>query len=84
MLVGVETSMGIFLGGVLKWLVTRWYKRGKTGAAALEAQEHASNDTMLAGASVFAAGAILSILLILVVHLMKAGGLDGFRIAGAH
>jgi len=84
MLVGVETSMGIFLGGVLKWLVTRWYKRGKTGAAALEAQEHASNDTMLAGASVFAAGAILSILLILVVQLMKAGGLDGFRIAGAH
>ena len=84
MLVGVETSMGIFLGGVLKWLVTLWYKRGKTGPEAKEAQQHASNDTMLAGASVFAAGAVLSILLIVVVQIMKAGGLDWFRIAGGH
>jgi uncharacterized oligopeptide transporter (OPT) family protein len=84
MLVGVEVSMGIFLGGVLKWVVTLWYKRGKTGDEAKAAREDASNDTMLAGASVFAAGAVLSILLIVVVQLMKAGGIDWFRIAGGH
>ncbi len=84
MLVGVETSMGIFLGGVLKWLVTLWYKRGKSGPAATEAKHHAGNDTMLAGASVFAAGAVLSILLIVVVQIMKLSGIDWFRIAGGH
>jgi uncharacterized oligopeptide transporter (OPT) family protein len=82
MLVGVETSMGIFLGGVLKWVVTLWYKRGKSGDAAADAQQHAGNDTMLAGASVFAAGAVLSILLIVVVQIMVAYDIDLFRIAG--
>jgi|GEM_PF-1620463 len=82
MLVGVETSMGIFLGGVLKWLVTLWYKRGKSGDAAATAQQHAGNDSMLAGASVFAAGAVLSILLIVAVQILERMGLDLFRIAG--
>ena len=82
MLVGVETSMGIFMGGVLKWLVTLWYKRGKSGDAAAEAQNHAGNDTMLAGASVFAAGAVLSILLIVAEQIQIKLGIDWFRIAG--
>ena len=84
MLVGVETSMGIFLGGLLKWLVTLWYKRGKSGPEAKEARQHASNDTMLAGASIFAAAAVLSIVLIVVVQILSANGIDWFRIAGGH
>lgn len=84
MLVGVETSMGIFLGGLIKWLVTLMYKSGKSGDAAAEAQQSAGNDTMLAGASVFAAGAVLSILLILLVKVQEWFDLELFRIAGGH
>ena len=82
MLVGIQASMGIFLGGVLKSVITLYYTRGKSGAERDEAQADAGNDTMLAGASVFAAGAVLSILLVIVVTLFEQIGWHPFDIAG--
>ncbi len=71
MLVGIPTSFGIFLGGVLKVVVTAFYTGGRApGPERDEALELAGNDTMLAGASVFAVGAILSILLIFLTELL--------------
>lgn len=82
MLVGIPTSAGIFLGGLIKWIVTLCYTAGKApGEARDAALEGAGNDTMLAGASVFAVGAILSILLVLVTMAMENLELDWFYLA---
>ena len=84
MLVGIPTSAGIFLGGLLKVVVTAFYTSGKSGDDRVEAERDAGNDTMLAGASVFAAAAILSIGLVLVVKVLEAAGLEWFWIASGH
>ena len=81
MLLPVEASMAIFLGGMIKVAATWFYTRGKSGEALIEAKDNAGNDTMLAGASVFAAAAILSILLVLLVTIFDALELDLFHIA---
>ncbi len=81
MLVGVPTSAGIFVGGLIKGVATWFYTRGKSGGERADADHHASNDTMLAGASVFAAAAILSILLIVLVEALAFFDLDLFYIA---
>ncbi len=81
MLIGMEGSAAIFLGGFLRWVVIARYTRGKRGEELADASESASNDTMLAGASVFAAGAVLSILLVLVVTAFDQFGWHPFWIA---
>lgn len=81
MLVGVPTSAGIFVGGLIKGVASWFYTRGKSGEARTEAAHEAGNDTMLAGASVFAAAAILSILLIVVVEALAYFGWHPFYIA---
>ncbi|MCB9899596.1 MAG: OPT/YSL family transporter [Planctomycetes bacterium] len=82
MLVGVETSSAIFVGGLMKSAVTLVYTSGKTGPARDDGLEAAGNDTMLAGSSVFAAAAVVSILLIIVLRLFAAAGIDpGFYLA---
>ncbi|MFT7462111.1 MAG: putative oligopeptide transporter (OPT) family protein [Pseudohongiellaceae bacterium] len=81
MLVGVPTSAGIFVGGLIKGVASWGYTRGKSGTARDDAASHAGNDTMLAGASVFAAAAILSILLIVVIEGLAYFGLHPFYMA---
>jgi uncharacterized oligopeptide transporter (OPT) family protein len=81
MLVGTEASAAIFAGGMLKLIATWWYTRGKQGEARVAAQTEAGNDTMLAGSSVFAAGAVVSILVVLVVKLLDLADLHPFYIA---
>lgn len=81
MLVGIPTSAGILMGGLIKWLVTKGYLAGKTGDERDQALDQAGNDTMLAGSSVFAVAAILSILLVLVTAVFDYYDLDIFYLA---
>ena len=81
LLIGIPASAAICLGGLLKLAVTGYYVAGKTDEARKEAGELASNDTMLAGASVFAAGAVLSILIVLAKTALDALGWEWFDIA---
>ena len=81
MLVGVPASAAIFVGGLLKWVVTLFYTMGKVGDDRTTAAHEAGNDTMLAGASVFAAGAVVSIAVILIKTVLDAVGLSLFQIA---
>ncbi len=64
MLVGLDAAMAIFLGGVIKLLVVKSYSHGREGTERETAEREGGDDTMVIGASVFAAGAILSILLV--------------------
>lgn len=64
MLVGLDAAMAIFLGGVIKMVVVKSYTRGREGAEKKDAEQEGGDDTLVIGASVFAAGAILSILLV--------------------
>ena len=50
-------------------------------ARRIAARVEAGNDTMLAGSSVFAAGAVVSILVVLVVKLLDLADLHPFYIA---
>lgn len=87
MLVGLAASSAIFLGGLLRVIVTRAYSKGThTPEEKSAATQNASTDTMLAGASIFAAAAIMNILLILAVVLMDKVGWEKFRffMAGGH
>lgn len=84
LLLGVPASAAIFLGGIIKGVATMFYTLGKAGEEKQAATTQAGNDTMLAGASIFAAGAVLSILLILVTTLLKILDAEFFYIAGAH
>ncbi|GJM21297.1 MAG: hypothetical protein DHS20C15_12120 [Planctomycetota bacterium] len=80
MLVGVEASAAIFGGGLIKVIVTWFYTRGKRDAELAEATEEAGNDTMLAGASVFAAGAVVSILWVVLSEAFKLFDAEWFSI----
>ncbi len=64
LLVGLEASLAIFLGGLLKVLATAWYTRGTSTEQRPDARQRAGDDTMIAGASIFAAAAVISILLV--------------------
>jgi len=81
MLVGIAPSAAIFVGGLIKGVVSFFYTSGKTGEARIDAAQEAGNDTMLAGASIFAAGAVLAILLVMSTKLLDVFGLDWFTIA---
>lgn len=82
MLVGVEASAAIFAGGLLKWIVSLVYKSGKSGEDQAAAAEEAGNDTMLAGASIFAAGAVVSIVWVALSELFKVFDAEWFSIGG--
>ena len=81
MLVGADASIAIFLGGLIKWGVTLAYTVGKRDAARDEALVESGNDTMLAGSSVFAAAAVISILLVLAKTVLDYAEVDWFHIA---
>ncbi len=84
LLVGLEGSLAIFLGGLLKQIVTALYGRGSQGEARREAEQRAGDDTMVAGASVFAAGAVLSILLVVLDLIFEQAGVRPWFLAGGH
>ncbi|MEX1024448.1 MAG: OPT/YSL family transporter [Planctomycetota bacterium] len=81
LLIGVPASAAIFAGGLLKWIATLVYQGKRQGDARAEALERGNNDTMLTGASIFAAGAIVSIALVLLTVMLDALGLDVFHLA---
>jgi hypothetical protein len=81
MLIGVPGSAAILVGGLIKWAVTVTYRWGKKGAALEQAAHQAGNDTMLAGSSVFAAGAVVSIGILLLKTVLDAAGISLFQIA---
>jgi uncharacterized oligopeptide transporter (OPT) family protein len=85
LLVGPAASMAIFLGGMIRVITVKAYtSKAKTDVEVADATERGFNDTMLAGASIFAAAAIVSILVILATALMdKVGWMDfRFHLAG--
>ncbi len=80
LLVGPEASAAILIGGLIRIAVSKVYEIRATDEESLAvAKEDASNDTMLAGASIFAAAAIISILLILATTFMDAVNWTKYR-----
>jgi len=85
LLLGFPACAAICAGGLIKWFVSQMYKRGKEAAAAIEAAKEANNDTMLIGASIFAASAVISILALgLTELLIKVFGVNFVFLAGGH
>ena len=82
MLVGVEASAAIFAGGLIKLVVSKVYTAGATDETRAERAEEAGNDTMLAGASVFAAGAVVSIVWVVLSEVFKLADAEWFSIGG--
>ncbi|MEZ6014513.1 MAG: OPT/YSL family transporter [Planctomycetota bacterium] len=81
LLLGLDAAMAIFLGGMLKQLALFFYTRGKSGAAREDAAQRGGDDTMVVGASVFAAGAVLSILLVLLDFVFTKAGVSPWSLA---
>jgi uncharacterized oligopeptide transporter (OPT) family protein len=81
MLIGMPGAAAILIGGLMKWVVAMVYRQGKQGEMLDEAIQRAGNDTMLAGSSVFAAGAVVSIAILLVKTALDAAGYPLFDIA---
>jgi uncharacterized oligopeptide transporter (OPT) family protein len=80
MLLGLPASMAIFLGGMIRVVVAKLYSARAEGESAKQAaSEEARSDTMLAGASIFAASAVVSILLIFSTTLMDLVGWENWR-----
>lgn len=65
MLLGLDAAMAIFLGGVLKWIIVGNAGKYNSGEVREQRKRSAGDDTMIIGASIFAAGAVLSILLVI-------------------
>lgn len=85
MLLGVTTCAAIFVGGLIKWLIMHLAARGKTGEDKAKAANEANNDTLLIGAAIFAAAALMSVILIVLTKLFELGGLDFLYLAtGGH
>ncbi|MCP4381529.1 MAG: hypothetical protein GY798_08965 [Hyphomicrobiales bacterium] len=81
LLLGTEACLAILAGGLLRSVVTLVYARGRSGEDREAARCNATNDTMLAGASIFAAGAVVSIVLILVTPALNGLGLTWWFLA---
>jgi uncharacterized oligopeptide transporter (OPT) family protein len=83
LLLPIEMSAAVFVGGMIKLVVTESYKRRERdrNTRALAAGR-AGNDTMLVGSAIFAASAIVSVLLVLVTELMSALDIGWFYMAG--
>ena len=84
MLLGVASCAAIFLGGLIKWAVMFRATKDKSGKDKDEARENSNNDTLLIGAAIFAAAALVSIMAILVTKLLAVSGLGGLYFAGGH
>jgi len=82
MLLGVGPCAAIFAGGLLKSVVTWWYTKGTSGDDKATALDAAGNDTMLVGASVFAAAAVMSVILIFGQTALEAMGFQFYWIGG--
>ena len=85
MLLGVSTCAAIFVGGLVKWLIMSLASRDKTGAERDKAKNEANNDTLLIGAAIFAAAALMSVILIVLIKVLEVSGLDFLYLAtGGH
>ena len=82
MLLGVDACAAIFAGGLLKSLVTWIYTAGKTGDERQTFLDKAGNDTMLVGASIFAAAAIMSVVIIFGKTALDKMGIQLYWIGG--
>jgi uncharacterized oligopeptide transporter (OPT) family protein len=81
LLLGFEIPAAIFVGSMVRFVVIRVYERGLSSAARAEATEAIEKEVLLAGSSVFAAGALVSVFLVLVVQLLSFLGVDAFQLA---
>lgn len=81
LLLPFHMSVAIFLGGVIKFAITQVYKSRRGDKPVLETLKDAANDTMLVGSSIFAASAIVSVLLIALTELQRLSGWQIFWIA---
>jgi len=81
LLLPFDTCSAIFVGGVIKWVVVIAYTWGKTGDDQGRAKDRAGDDTMLVGASIFAAAALVSVLLILILQVAQVLGIHGLHMA---
>jgi len=84
MLLGVATCAAIFLGGLIKWVIMYLASKDKTGEEKKEALNKSNNDTLLIGAAIFAAAALISILAILATKLLSVAGIGAILFAGGH
>lgn len=84
MLLGIAFCTAIFLGGMIKWVVMQGQMKGKTGKERESARTESNNDTLLIGAAVFAAAALVSVFVIIFTKLLEVGGLDFVFLAGGH
>ncbi|MCA9541516.1 MAG: OPT/YSL family transporter [Myxococcales bacterium] len=68
MLLPFEMSAAIFVGGLIRWITVLIY-RGRDPQNAQAATVQAGEDTMLVGSSVFAASAVISVVVVLIAGL---------------
>jgi len=65
LLLTLDIAMAMFLGGAIKGIATYLYTMDRSGEERDAARRRAGDDTMVVGASIFAAAAVLSIGLVL-------------------
>lgn len=76
LLLGFQACFAIFLGGIIKWLIIHFSQRGLEGDAKIQAKQKGANDTMLIGAGIFAAAALVSIILLVLTEGLKVAGIE--------
>jgi uncharacterized oligopeptide transporter (OPT) family protein len=84
MLLGIGYCVAIFIGGMIKWAVMQARMSGKEGEAKEEARDESNNDTLLIGAAVFAAAALISVFVVVTTKILEVTGLDLLYLAGGH
>ncbi len=84
MLLGIQACAAIFAGGMIKWTIMHFASKDKKGKAKDKAKDSANNDTLLIGAAVFAAAALVSILAILVTKVLSVTGVGIIYFGGGH
>jgi len=66
LLLPFDMCAAIFIGGLIKWVVTSAYKsKAEDDEGKAKMQTEAANDTMLVGSSMFAAAAVVSVLVVI-------------------
>ncbi len=68
MLLPFESCAAIFVGGLIKWIVTQGYTSKAKLDGKAEAADKAQNDTLLIGSGIFAAAAIIAVVHIIISH----------------
>lgn len=82
LLLPIQMSMAIFAGGMIKFAVTEVYKYQRAAEERQTAITDAGNDTMLIGSSIFAASAVISVMIVLITEIMRKGEITWFFMAG--